>query len=342
MEHDNASATIDSHEDQDSFSASASSDIGCDSANSNQIATQHWIRYPEDTDLCTMSSGSDSEDNDDDKSVTQAAPQGSVNVVGTATKIVPRDYLPANSGITSTHVAAAFPNEYHKASEKQRESWLATMNKERQDCRSWAALKVEQIFVEEAHAQGLRVDTLSDIKLQWMKDGSDEMACKMFMVLYGTFDARPNWARVLESEYMSDYANIAYNKDASTVGCFESLISHKKSAMVVTINNATKATHNRRINISRPKEMITDDNRFNKRKKGVFDTRFVIGNNESSMDELRVRTSKKVQRQVSKKVFGFVYNARIGFNTKFYSYPFECVRRRWQSKQKVWIPKIPT
>ena len=57
---------------------------------------------------------------------------------------------------------------------------------------------------------------------------------------------------------MTDYAKFTYSKEANTVGCFESLISHKKSAMVVNVNNATRDTHNRRINISRRTSYLVD------------------------------------------------------------------------------------
>ena len=193
-----------------------------------------------------------------------------------ASKVVPRDYLPTDSAILATHVASAYPDDYNKASEEQRQSWLNAMNKDRQDCRSWAAMKIEQMFVTEAREQGLDVHTVEQIKALWQKDGSDEMATKMFAIMYGQFDTRTSWGRDLETEYMRDYANIVYSKEARSIGCFQSLITHKKCSMVVAINNATKTTHKRRINISRPKAMITDENRFKKRNKGVFDSRYVV------------------------------------------------------------------
>ena len=290
--------------------SSSSVHIDEESVRTDQIAEQHWLSSQQDT----MSSCDSSEYRSDEENEPPApskTPSTSGEGGGTIGKVVPRDYLPTDTAITSTHVAAAFPEDYNKASESQRSSWLAIMNKERQDCRSWAALKIEQIFVEEARVQNLDVHTMADIKLKWKKDGSDEMANKMFAILYGTFDARPNWARVLEEEYMTDYAKFTYSKEANTVGCFESLISHKKSAMVVNVNNATRDTHNRRINISRRKDMITDKNRFQKRMKGVFDARYVVGEcKDSKKASPRGSVRNKVSR--NKKVS---FRPRVSFVT---------------------------
>lgn len=242
-----------------------------------------------------MSSGSEYDDREasgEELEQTSAQPEDEA-------KVVPRDYLPTDSAITNTHVAAAFADEYHKATESQKASWLNAMKKERQDCRSWAAMKVEQMFVEEARNQGLSVSTLEEIKGHWMKDGSDKMAGKMFQILYGTFDSRPNWARKLEQEYMTTYKNYVYSKEATTVGCFESLISHRKSAMVVTVNNATKSTHNRRINISRKKDMINENNRFKKRKKGIFQPYFVRGEDAAEDSEEENKNKKPKALKVS-------------------------------------------
>ena len=54
--------------------------------------------------------------------------------------------------------------------------------------------------MEEARVQGLDIHTMANIKLKWKKDGSDEVANKMFTILYGMFNARPNWARVMDMD----------------------------------------------------------------------------------------------------------------------------------------------
>ena len=213
-------------------------------------------------------------------------------------RVVPRDYLPQDSCITDTHVASAYPDEYHKASEDQRNSWLNAMIQERASCRSWAKIKIEDIFISEAHVQGLPVDSLGDLKRVWRKDGSDATAEKMFQVLYGVFDRDPAWSKRLETEYMEDFASVEYSKEGSTVGCFEALITHKKSALVVSVNNATKKSHGRRINISRPKSMINDDNKFDKREKGTFMNRFATtakGSSSSTNSEECLKPSKKME-----------------------------------------------
>ena len=89
---------------------------------------------------------------------------------------------------------------------------------ERSNCRSWAAIEIGDRFVTEARQQGgLDVSTLRDLKQVWASDGSQQMILRMFQVLYGQFDATPNWARQLEAEYMQ-FSNIKYKKEPGMIG----------------------------------------------------------------------------------------------------------------------------
>ena len=101
---------------------------------------------------------------------------------------------------------------------------------------------------------------------------------KIWEVAFGTFDRNKGWAKDLADNFMSqqnwqyDLDNIPPNKRTY---CVEQAITKTKVELVKGMNAAVKNTHKNTIGISRDKNDITEETKFKKRKKAVFQDHFI-------------------------------------------------------------------
>ena len=126
--------------------------------------------------------------------------------------------------------------------------------------------KIQQIQFEEAINQGLEVHQWDDIGKLFQQDGSEEMCEKIFQCMYGWFKkqdayARATkqfnqlWARLIEAKFMEDYGlryqseEIVHTGKKRKPNGIESLISREYNELNKLINNRTKVTHRKKINI---------------------------------------------------------------------------------------------
>jgi hypothetical protein len=141
----------------------------------------------------------------------------------------------------------------------------SSLDKERQEIRTWATNEIKKRMLETARVCGMvfgrdktTVLQFNDIYTSWTEDSSDANARKMYQVLYGDYEGKnAHWSKILERKFMEtfDRQYIVENDEAenSKIGCYEKQITGSKTTQVKLLNRAdAKEKRGKSIQMSKP------------------------------------------------------------------------------------------
>jgi hypothetical protein len=150
----------------------------------------------------------------------------------------------------------------------------------------YAKMKLRKMMLTRAVKEGMQVreyttndkwrsvTKFEEIGESWRDDGSNENAERVFNVTYQLFDNVPSLVTDIGVSFMHA-GNLEYDQplQGKKKGCILEIVEVQKRVLIRLINDRTKRTHGQRIAISRVG--VQDEERFRKRKRGVFDLSFV-------------------------------------------------------------------
>ena len=162
---------------------------------------------------------------------------------------------------------------------------IEKIERARRSVASWARMQICQIMFEEATKQHLtcgptrrKVKSFRDITACFKEESSDDHLQKIWEVCFGTFDRQPGWAKRLSDEFMS-ISGWVYTLDnvpaKKRTYCVEQQISLVKVELIKSMNKSVLLTHGRTVRISRFKQEITQETKFEKRIKSVFRANYI-------------------------------------------------------------------
>ena len=177
---------------------------------------------------------------------------------------IPRYYITHNP-LSEAHIRGVLGNE---ATDEDVLEEMAVMKVLKRNLKEFARDRIQQLQFEEAKLrQGLDIQQWDDIGTFFQKDGSDEMCEKMFHIMYGYFKkvdgfARMTksydnlWARQIEIEFLKK-EELEYNSENVVVpgrkrkpNGIEEMIMRELNEQNKLIQNRTKVTHRKRVNIT--------------------------------------------------------------------------------------------
>jgi len=200
-------------------------------------------------------------------------------------KKIPVCYFPINKQVTASHASAELGRMGILPTTILINEMMETIENARRCVKSWARMQICQIMFEEATRQHLtygptkrKVKSFKDITASFKEDSSDENLRKIWEVAFGTFDRKPGWAKKLADAFMSlsgwvyTVDNVPSNKRTY---CVEQQISLIKVELIKAMNTAVSSTHGKTVRISRFKQEITEQTKFDKRIKSLFQAQYI-------------------------------------------------------------------
>jgi len=200
-------------------------------------------------------------------------------------KKIPVCYFPINKQVTASHASAELGRLGILPTTISINEMMETIDNARRSVKSWARMQICQIMFEEATRQHLtygptkrKVKSFKDITASFKEDSSDEHLRKIWEVAFGTFDRKPGWAKKLADAFMSlsgwvyTVDNVPSNKRTY---CVEQQISLIKVELIKAMNTAVSSTHGKTVRISRFKQEITEQTKFDKRIKSLFQAQYI-------------------------------------------------------------------
>ena len=201
------------------------------------------------------------------------------------TRKIPVCYFPINTKVTANHASAELGRSGIHPTPQLINKTIEEIVAARGAVKAWARHQLQQMMFVEATRQGLthgprkaKVKSMKDIMAAFREDGSEAQLQQIWEVAFGTFDRNPGWAKKLADEFMSDRGwmyiteNLPANKKKY---CVEQEISLIKVELVKGLNKAVALTHGKTVRISRFKEEITEETKYEKRKKSVFQVKYI-------------------------------------------------------------------
>ena len=174
--------------------------------------------------------------------------------------LVGKGHLQVNVTLTRDQAIAAMGTANVTKSEAAMESTLDLLRKQKKTVSNWARNRVTMMFIEEAMQINVQFCNAKNTNIQgtkkmWRCCGLEENALKLFSVTFGQFDHKFKWDIELEQEFMTTH-NWEYKPCVPDVkGFIAKFISHAKVDLVKQINEASVATHGKKISISQNRKV---------------------------------------------------------------------------------------
>ncbi len=125
-----------------------------------------------------------------------------------------------------------------------------------------------------------RVKNMNDLKLLFKNDGSTENCVTMWNIFLGQFEVMETCPfKKFEEDYLKHCKwkySILESDQNKRSGFIDKLIQQQKREKLKIINNAGRKTHGRTISTRRPSSMITEENKYEKRTKGVCNLGYMV------------------------------------------------------------------
>ncbi len=144
---------------------------------------------------------------------------------------------------------------------------------------SWIQMKCKELKLC-FPGDNRRVKNMRDLKLLFKNDGSDENCVMMWNIFIGQFELKkPCPFKTFEQDYLEHckwkYSNLESDQSLLS-GFIEKIIKQQKREKIKILNNAGRKTHGKTITTRRPSCMITEENKYDKRVKGVCNLEYMV------------------------------------------------------------------
>lgn len=194
---------------------------------------------------------------------------------------IPKDFVPVGR-ITTKHIEKMVAKMGKTVNEHNLAVTQSKIIKFKEEIRASAKLQMEKWIFDQCSKLDLRVGneqrkarTIKDLEELFASQVSKKIYSQIWMVLIGQFEiGTSNPFRDFENVYMEErkwrYSHTESDKKMKS-GFVEQLILRQKREKLKLVNAVGKKTHGYSLRISRDSNMITEKNKYKKRKKGVFE-----------------------------------------------------------------------
>ena len=125
-----------------------------------------------------------------------------------------------------------------------------------------------------------KVKNLHDLKLLYKSDSSVENCITMWNIMIGQFETGVEVLKGVEQSILEQKKwkySITESDKKLRSGFVEKILLQQRRQKIRLLNNVARISHGRTFMLSRPSDIIHENNKFIKRKKGICDPSYMIG-----------------------------------------------------------------
>ena len=185
---------------------------------------------------------------------------------------VDRHFLPVTKNVDGDWVRTYYEKIGKRISNEVINERTKELDEIRTEVCEYAKEKIHRYFVEAFVEEGVTgVISMDDIKKWWKGNcATAEGRSIMFHVQYGYFEQRPDWEKVLETQYMKGKGLQYVEKsddDKSMKGCVAKIISREKTEQVKRFQRLRSIIG---LSLTKTRDRDEEGRKIKRRKKGEF------------------------------------------------------------------------